>query len=97
MNMTSQIDQYRIDYTNTINREEKAESYINDPLRTQDEIEKWTPEYKALIQHADYLLMMIGHYTPDNIISGWPELLEPINRPAKKEVPTEILKEMRLF
>lgn len=75
--MISPIDHKRIEYTKLLVREKKAEAYLNDPVRTQAEIDKWTPEYKQLLLQLENLLSEIRHYTPDNINLGWPEMLKP--------------------
>ena len=81
----SPIDIARLEYTELLEREIKAEEYLNHPFRTPEEIKKWNPKYSDIMKRLEYLLSTIGSYKPDNIRFGWPELLAEQNREKRNE------------
>lgn len=91
MPILSPCDQFRIEYTKLLEREEKAEKYfeeakkkLSNPMFSDKEkediladIDKWTPSYNEIQERLSFLLTEIKFYTPDNIRFGWQELLHP--------------------
>ena len=51
----------------------KAEKYINAPERTEEELEKWMPEFMNIIAQLSFLLEEIGVHTEDEAINGFKE------------------------
>lgn len=94
---TNQCDEWRKEYTLLLEKEKKAEAYFNDEKIDNKEKEKWIPDYNKITDRLAELLMNIRHYTPDNIIFGWPKLLNPQPKEEKKEIKKEELKTARLF
>jgi len=93
------LDKYRIEYTELLEREKKANEYMDNPNVSEEDKIKWEPEYKKLAMQLEKLLMLIGHYKLDNIRFGWPELLNPGFQNIKKqqENKKEELKTQKLF
>ena len=40
---------FKEEYNNLLAREKKAESYLNDPGRTEEELAKWRPKYMEIV------------------------------------------------
>jgi len=70
----SLVNDYRKKYNELLKREAKAEAYLNDPVRTPEEIDKWTPDYKQLLNRLNELLGLIRHYKRENILEGFPNI-----------------------
>ena len=43
-------------YNQLLAREKKAESYLNDPGRTEEEVAKWLPEYLRIVQQLGQMI-----------------------------------------
>jgi len=83
----SPIDQKRKEYTLLLEREKRAEQFLNSC--SKEDYEKWGPEYKKLLKELSDLLSEIRHYTRDNILDGWPETIKKDFTSKKKGVHRE--------
>ena len=41
---------FKEEYNKLLAREKKAESYLNDPRRTEEELTKWLPIYATIVK-----------------------------------------------
>ena len=47
---------FKEEYNNLLAREKKAESYLNDPGRTEEEIAKWLPVYATIVKQLGQMI-----------------------------------------
>ena len=48
-----------------------AEVYIDNPERTEKEIDKWMPEFVKIVAQLNLLLAQIGTHTAEEAINGF--------------------------
>lgn len=58
--LQSQHLDLRLQYNTLLAREQKGEKYLDDPIRTPEEIEKWTPEFQKILAGLNRLIDEIG-------------------------------------
>ena len=47
---------FKEEYNTLLAREKKAESYLNDPGRTEEEVAKWLPVYGTIVKHLGQMI-----------------------------------------
>ena len=68
MNM---VEGWRVEYNALLKREAKAEEYLDAKGRTEEEKEKWKPEYEKITERLGELLQLIQHYKTENVMGGF--------------------------
>ncbi len=64
-------DQLRQEYNRLLTREKKAEEYLGGPDRTQEDIDKWLPEFNQICMDLSSILDQLGEYTHEEAVSGF--------------------------
>jgi hypothetical protein len=62
---------YKKEYNALLEREKKAEAYLNDNNIPIDERNQWGARYNEICERLGWLLQQIGRYTPDEILYGF--------------------------
>jgi thiamine kinase-like enzyme len=58
-------------FNQLLQRCNKAEKFIDDPKRTEEELNKWMPEFLKIIAQLSALLEKIGEHTPEDVEHGF--------------------------
>ncbi len=62
---------YKEKYNLLLERQKKAELYLDDPQRTEKEIDKWIPLYGEILDSMNYCLRRIGSFTSEEVLNGF--------------------------
>lgn len=62
---------YKEKYNILLQRQRKAENYLDNPKRTEIEVNKWLPEYKKILDNMNYCLSMIKDFTSVEVLNGF--------------------------
>lgn len=65
------MDDLKSHYNDLLAREKKGEAYIDDPVRTPGEVEKWMPEFNKILAELNNTLGRIGSFTAEEITHGF--------------------------
>lgn len=49
----------KTEYNKVLERWDKATEYLENPIRTQNEIDKWLPEYEKILKQRNCLIIEI--------------------------------------
>ncbi|GBR75087.1 hypothetical protein NO1_2148 [Candidatus Termititenax aidoneus] len=63
--------EYKTEYNALLEREKKAEAYLNNESIPLDERMSWSQTYNDICKRLGWLLQQIGRYTPDEISFGF--------------------------
>lgn len=58
-------------YNELLAREKRGEEYLDDPVRTSDEIDKWMPEFQKILAELNDALKQIESYTTAEVLNGF--------------------------
>lgn len=61
----------KLSYNKMLDRFYKAEKFMEDQSRTEEEIEKYLPLFKQIIWDLNSLLSEIGEYTNEEAMEGF--------------------------
>ena len=66
---------FKEEYNKLLAREKKAESYLNDPGRTEEEIAKWLPAYGTIVKQLGQMIYEYkkagNEFTVDEQMNGF--------------------------
>lgn len=62
---------YKLQYNKALERYRKAEAWLDDPKRTDNEVERWGVEFQKVVSTLELLLWKIGEHTPDESVNGF--------------------------
>ena len=65
------INQYKLQYNQILERYKKAEAWLDSPGRTEPEVQKWMPEFEKIVDQLNLLLFAIGEHTTDEAANGF--------------------------
>ena len=69
---------FKEEYNKLLTREKKAESYLNDPGRTEEEIAKWLPVYGTIVKQLGQMIYEYkkagNEFTVDEQMNGFKEV-----------------------
>ena len=69
---------FKEEYNKLLAREKKAESYLNDPGRTEEELTKWLPIYATIVKQLGQMIYeykKVGNeFTVDEQMNGFKEV-----------------------
>lgn len=65
------INQYKLQYNQILERYKKAEAWLDFPGRTELEVQKWMPEFEKIVDQLNLLLAVIGEHTTDEAVNGF--------------------------
>lgn len=60
-------------YNKLLKRYKDAEAYIDDKQRSQQELDKWLPEFCKIVRELNFILAKIGPHEPDEAVNGFKE------------------------
>lgn len=65
------INQYKLQYNQILERYKKAEAWLDSPERTEPEVQKWMSEFEKIVDQLNLLLFAIGEHAMDEAVSGF--------------------------
>ncbi|CDX01273.1 Hypothetical protein DPCES_1386 [Desulfitobacterium hafniense] len=65
------INQHKLQYNQILERYKKAELWLDSPMRTEPEVQKWMPEFEKIVDQLNLLLFAIGEHTTDEAVNGF--------------------------
>ena len=69
---------FKEEYNKLLAREKKAESYLNDPRRTEEEVAKWLPVYGTIVKQLGQMIYEYkkagNEFTVDQQMNGFKEI-----------------------
>lgn len=61
----------KLQYNKTLERFNKAESYMDNKSIPEKDRDRWEPEFIKIMQQLNLLLVRIGEHTPDEVCNGF--------------------------
>ena len=69
---------FKEEYNKLLAREKKAESYLNDPGRTEEELAKWLPIYATIVKQLGQMIYEYkkagNEFTVEEQMNGFKEV-----------------------
>lgn len=69
--MSGELNELKKKYNKLLDREKKAEEWLDSPEQTDSQVERWMPEFRGILDGLNKLLTQIGSHTTDETINGF--------------------------